>query len=61
LLPGATLGAAGRSGSGGSRVNEFFDMKAFVTAPFIPDGGLLMANIRFPVAGRYSAVSEGIS
>ena len=41
LATGATLGDAGRSGSVGSRVNEFFNTKTFVPAPYIPDGGLI--------------------
>jgi len=36
LATGATLGDAGRSGSVGSRVNEFFNTKTFVPAPYIP-------------------------
>jgi hypothetical protein len=50
LAPGATLENAGRGGSVSSRVNEFFNTKAFVPAPFIPDGGL--------IDGQYP-VSEG--
>jgi Carboxypeptidase regulatory-like domain/TonB-dependent Receptor Plug Domain len=49
LAPGATLGDAGRSGSVSSRVNEFFNTKAFVTAPFIPSGGLIDGI--YPVSG----------
>jgi hypothetical protein len=41
LAPGATLRDASRGGSVSSRVNEFFNTKAFVPAPFIPDGGLI--------------------
>jgi hypothetical protein len=49
LAPGATLGDAGRSGSVSSRVNEFFNTKAFVPAPYIPDGGLI--DGKYPVSG----------
>jgi hypothetical protein len=49
LAPGATLADAGRSGSVSSRVNEFFDAKAFVPAPYIPDGGLI--DDKYPVSG----------
>jgi hypothetical protein len=47
LAPGATLADAGRSGSVSSRVNEFFNTKAFVPAPFVPDGGLI--DGKYPV------------
>jgi hypothetical protein len=49
LAPGATLADAGRSGSVSSRVNEFFNTKAFVPALFVPDGGLL--DGKYPVSG----------
>ena len=49
LAPGATLGDAGRSGGVSSRVNEFFNAKAFVPAPFVPDGGLI--DGKYPVSG----------
>ena len=49
LAPGATLADAGRSGSVSSRVNEFFNTKAFVPAPYIPDGGLI--DGKYPVSG----------
>src|SRR6267378_1738490 len=49
LAPGAILGDAGRSGSVSSRVNEFFNTKAFVHAPFVPDGGLI--DGKYPVSG----------
>jgi hypothetical protein len=49
LAPGATLADAGRSGSVTSRVNEFFNTKAFVPAPYIPDGGLI--DGMYPVSG----------
>jgi hypothetical protein len=49
LAPGATLGDVGRSGSVSSRVNEFFNTKAFVPAPFVPDGGLI--DGKYPVSG----------
>jgi hypothetical protein len=49
LASGATLKDAGRGGSVSSRVNEFFNTKAFVPAPFVPDGGLL--DGQFPVSG----------
>ena len=49
LAPGATLSDAGRSGSVSSRVNEFFNTKAFVPAPFIPDGGFI--DGKYPVSG----------
>src|SRR5438445_4441573 len=41
LAPGATLKDTGRGGSVSSRVNEFFNTKAFVPAPFVPDGCLI--------------------
>ena len=37
------------SGSVSSRVNEFFNTKAFVPAPYIPDGGLI--DGKYPVSG----------
>jgi hypothetical protein len=49
LAPSATLADAGRSGSVSSRVNEFFNTKAFVPAPYIPDGGLI--DGKHPVSG----------
>jgi hypothetical protein len=49
LAPGATLADAGRSGSVSSRVNEFFNKRAFVPAPFVPDGGLI--DGQYPVSG----------
>jgi hypothetical protein len=49
LAPGATLGDAGRSGGVSSRVNDFFNAKAFVPAPFVPDGGLI--DGKYPVSG----------
>jgi hypothetical protein len=49
LAPGATLADAGRSGSVSSRVNEFFNTKTFVPAPYIPDGGLI--DGKYPVSG----------
>ena len=49
LAPGVTLGDAGRGGSVSSRVNEFFNSKAFVPAPDIPDGGLI--DGKYPVSG----------
>jgi Carboxypeptidase regulatory-like domain/TonB-dependent Receptor Plug Domain len=49
LAPGATLADVGRSGSVSSRVNEFFNTKAFVPAPFVPDGGLI--DGQYPVSG----------
>jgi hypothetical protein len=49
LAPGATLSDAGRGGSVTSRVDEFFNTKAFVPAPFIPDGGLI--DGKYPVSG----------
>jgi hypothetical protein len=49
LATGETLGQAGRSGSVGSRVNEFFNTKTFVPAPYIPDGGLIDGI--YPVSG----------
>jgi Carboxypeptidase regulatory-like domain/TonB-dependent Receptor Plug Domain len=45
----ATLADAGRSGNVSSRVNEFFNTKAFVPAPFVPDGGLI--DGKYPVSG----------
>jgi hypothetical protein len=49
LAPGATLADAGRSGSVSSRVNEFFNTRAFVPAPFVPDGGMIDGE--YPVSG----------
>ena len=49
LAPGATLADAGRSGSVSNGVNEFFNTKAFVPAPYIPDGGLIDGE--YPVTG----------
>jgi hypothetical protein len=49
LAPGATLTDASRGGSVSSRVNEFFNTKAFIPAPFIPDGGLI--DGKYPVSG----------
>jgi len=49
LAPGATLADAGRSGSVSSRVGEFFNTRAFVPAPFIPNGGLI--DGKYPVSG----------
>ena len=49
LAPGATLKDAGRSGTVSSRVNEFFNTKAFAPAPVIPDGGLIDGT--YPVSG----------
>src|SRR5467141_273502 len=49
LAPGATLNDAGRSGSVSSRVNEFFNTKAFVPAPLVLDGQLI--DGRYPVSG----------
>ena len=49
LAPGATLDDSGRSGSVSSRVNEFFNTKAFIPAPCIPDGGVI--DGRYPVSG----------
>jgi hypothetical protein len=48
LAPGATLAEAGRSGSVSSRVNEFFNTKAFVPAPYIPDGAII--DGKYPVS-----------
>jgi hypothetical protein len=49
LAAGATLADAGRSGSVSSRVNEFFNTRPFIPAPFIPDGGLI--DGKYPVSG----------
>src|SRR5260370_7228561 len=49
LSPGATLKDAGRSGTVSSRVNEFFNTKAFAPAPVIPDGVLIDGT--YPVSG----------
>jgi hypothetical protein len=49
LAPGATLRDAGRGGSVASRVNEFINTKAFVPAPFVPDGGVI--DGQYPVSG----------
>jgi hypothetical protein len=43
------LSDAGRNGSVSSRVNEFFNTKAFVPAPFVPDGGVI--DGKYPVSG----------
>jgi hypothetical protein len=47
LAPGASLDDARRSGSVSGRVNQFFNTSVFVTAPFIPDGGLI--DGKYPV------------
>lgn len=47
--PGATLKDADRDGSVSSRVNEFFNTKAFVPAPFVPGGRLI--DGKYPVSG----------
>jgi hypothetical protein len=49
LAPGATFQDAGRGGSVSSRVNEFFNTKVFVPAPFLPNGGLI--DGKYPVSG----------
>ena len=49
IAAGATLAGATRSGSVGSRVNEFFNTSVFVPAPNIPDGGLI--DGQYPVSG----------
>jgi hypothetical protein len=49
LAPDAALKDAGRGGSVSSRVDEFFNTKAFVPAPFVPDGGLI--DGQYPVSG----------
>jgi hypothetical protein len=49
LAAGATLKDAGRGGSVSQRVDEFFNTKAFVPAPFVPDGGLI--DGQYPVSG----------
>jgi carboxypeptidase family protein/TonB-dependent receptor-like protein len=49
LAPGATLSDAVRSGSVSNRVNEFFNTKAFVPAPFLSDGELI--DGKYPVSG----------
>jgi hypothetical protein len=49
LAAGATLADAGRSGDVSSRVSKFFNTKAFVPAPYIPDGGLI--DGKYPVSG----------
>jgi hypothetical protein len=49
VAPGATLAGVSRSGSVSSRVNEFFNTKAFVPAPFVPDGGVI--DGKYPVSG----------
>jgi hypothetical protein len=51
LVPGATLGDVNRRGSVSSRVNKFFNTKAFVPAPFVPDGGL--------IDGKHSVAAGG--
>jgi hypothetical protein len=49
MAAGATLRDANQSGSVSSRVNEFFNTKAFVPAPFVPDDGLI--DGKYPVSG----------
>lgn len=49
LAPGATLQDAVRNGSVSSRVNEYFNIRAFVPAPFVPDGGMI--DGKYPVSG----------
>ena len=49
LARGATLGDVSRSGSVSSRVNKFFNTKAFVPTPFVRDGGLI--DGKYPVSG----------
>ncbi len=49
LAPGATLNDAGRSGSVGSRVKEFFNRSAFVSEPHVLDGQLI--DGKYPVSG----------
>jgi hypothetical protein len=49
LAPGATLSDSARNGSVSTRVNEFFNTKAFIPAPFIPDDGLIDGE--YPVSG----------
>src|SRR5262249_50776491 len=49
LAPGAALGDVSLSGSVSSRINKFFNTKAFVPAPFVPDGGLI--DGKYPVSG----------
>ncbi|HEY6767873.1 MAG TPA: hypothetical protein VI386_24225, partial [Candidatus Sulfotelmatobacter sp.] len=53
LAPGATLTDASRGGSVSSRVNEFFNTKAFIPASFIPDGGFIDGT--YPVSGGGTA------
>jgi hypothetical protein len=43
------LADVSQSGSVSSRVNKFFNTKAFVPAPFVPDGGLI--DGKYPVSG----------
>jgi hypothetical protein len=49
LAPGATRNDAVRGGNVSNRVNEFFNTKAFVPAPFVPDGGLI--DGKYPISG----------
>jgi hypothetical protein len=49
LAPGATLKDAGRGGSVSSRVGEFFNKNAFVSAPHVLDGQLI--DGKYPVSG----------
>lgn len=49
LAPGATLDDSSRSGRVSSRVNEFFNTKAFIPVPCIPDGGVIDGT--YPVSG----------
>ena len=49
FAPDASFADVSRSGSVSSRINEFFNTKAFVPAPFVPDGGLI--DGKYPVSG----------
>jgi hypothetical protein len=49
LAPGATRNDAVRGGNVSNRVNDFFNTKAFVPAPFVPDGGLI--DGKYPISG----------
>jgi hypothetical protein len=49
LAPGVTPRDVSEGGSVSSRVNKFFNTKAFVPAPFVPDGGLI--DGKYPVSG----------
>jgi hypothetical protein len=60
-LIGSLFGFREDCGRFGSRINEFFNTKAFVPAPFLPDGGPI--DDKYPVSGGGTLFGnlEGIS